>query len=302
MRLTASDIVSLYRPTLCGNRVFLRQRGEPEGEPSAFDELLKRLGERHEKQHLELLGAYEDLSIFPTEERIAKTVTAINRKIAVLYQPAFRAAANLAGTDVEIVGMPDFLLFDGDNYVIRDSKLSRRIDEKNHREIQLQLQLYGWLYETSVRQAPKRLEVHNGKNEIVVIPYDGGKQALATLENVFRLKQLKEEEYEPVGWSKCLSCGYKKHCWEKAETSHDVATVNGVDQSLARTLHDGGVRSRAELLAAYDSATLSELKRPQGKTLRKVGIPAEKILQLVGIPVKVNADSGGKPNGIPERR
>jgi len=60
MRLTASDIVSLYRPTLCSNRVFLRQKGEPEGEPSAFDELLKRLGERHERQHLELLGAYED--------------------------------------------------------------------------------------------------------------------------------------------------------------------------------------------------------------------------------------------------
>ncbi|MGB8060287.1 MAG: hypothetical protein WCF26_00135 [Candidatus Sulfotelmatobacter sp.] len=25
-------------------------------------------------------------------------------------------------------------------------------------------------------------------------------------------------------------------------------------------------------------------------------------VDLVGIPVKVNADSGGKPNGIPERR
>jgi len=27
-----------------------------------------------------------------------------------------------------------------------------------------------------------------------------------------------------------------------------------------------------------------------------------KIADIVGIPVKVNIDSGGKPNGIPERR
>jgi hypothetical protein len=56
MRLTPSDIVSLYRPTLCSNRVFLRQKGEPEAEPSAFEQVLRRLGIRHEQQHLRHLA------------------------------------------------------------------------------------------------------------------------------------------------------------------------------------------------------------------------------------------------------
>jgi predicted RecB family nuclease len=278
MRLTPSDIVSLYRPTLCSNRVFLRERGESESKPTAFDELLQRLGERHEQQHLQLLGAYEDLSVFQTEERLGKTIDAINKRAGVLYQPAFRAATQLAGVEVEIVGLPDYLIQDGDGYAIRDSKLSRRIDEKNHREIQLQLQLYGWLYQQTVGVAPKRLEVHNGKNEVIAIQHDGGLEALSTLEYVLRLKQMNEAAYEPVGWSKCLSCRYKDRCWEIAEANHDVATVYGVDQSLARTLHEGGVQSRAELLARFDLAALAELKRPQGKTMKKVGVAAEGIL------------------------
>ena len=46
MRLTASDIVSMYRPTFCSGRVFLRGKKEPEAPASAFDELLSRLGTR----------------------------------------------------------------------------------------------------------------------------------------------------------------------------------------------------------------------------------------------------------------
>jgi len=57
MQLSASDIVTLYRPSLCENRVLRRERGEPEAEPSAFAEVLHRLGLRHERQHLATLGA-----------------------------------------------------------------------------------------------------------------------------------------------------------------------------------------------------------------------------------------------------
>ena len=48
MRLTATDIVSLYRPTPCSLRVYLRQKGVPEAEPSAFEQILRTLGQRHE--------------------------------------------------------------------------------------------------------------------------------------------------------------------------------------------------------------------------------------------------------------
>ena len=52
--------------------------------------------------------------------------------------------------------------------------MARRIDEENHPEILLQVQLYGWLFERSCGAAPKGLQVHGGTGEIVTIPYDGG--------------------------------------------------------------------------------------------------------------------------------
>jgi hypothetical protein len=46
MQLSASDIAALYRPSRCENRILRRERGETEAEPSAFDEVLRRLGLR----------------------------------------------------------------------------------------------------------------------------------------------------------------------------------------------------------------------------------------------------------------
>jgi len=48
MRLAASDIIALHRPSLCPLRVYLRQHGVEESEPGAFEQILETLGERHE--------------------------------------------------------------------------------------------------------------------------------------------------------------------------------------------------------------------------------------------------------------
>jgi hypothetical protein len=56
-----------------------------------------------------------------------------------------------------------------------------------------------------------------------------------------------------------------------------------------------------KLVCAADvEETPKEGKPRQTKVLKPVQITKEH--QQVGIPVKVNIDSGGKPNGIPERR
>ena len=47
MRLTVSDIITLHRPTSCPLRVYLRQQGVKESEPSAFEQILETLGERY---------------------------------------------------------------------------------------------------------------------------------------------------------------------------------------------------------------------------------------------------------------
>ena len=130
MELHASDIVALYRPSLCENRILRRERGEPKSEPSAFDEVLRRLGIRHEREHLARLGPHLDLSPVPFPERFQRTAEAIFNREPVLYQPAFEVAVTLDGLQTAIVGVPDFLIWSNDGYLIRDSKLgtsTRRI-------------------------------------------------------------------------------------------------------------------------------------------------------------------------------
>jgi predicted RecB family nuclease len=280
MRMTASDFVSYHRPTRCDLRVFLRHRREEEVAPGPYDEVLRRLGLRHEKNHLATLGAFADVGDASLQEQVKKTAVAIAQKVPILYQAAFSANAIFGGTEIEIVGVPDFLILDGDGYLIRDSKMARRIDEDNHPEILLQVQLYGWLFEKSCGFAPKGLQVHSGTGEIVSIPYDGGKSALQELERLFALERLAAQPYEPVGWTKCLGCGFTDRCWAQAEKNGDVALVYGVDQSLARTLYSQGVRSRRDLLASFDVASLSEVKRPYGNREQRVGKTAERILRF----------------------
>jgi predicted RecB family nuclease len=280
MRLIASDFITHQRPTPCDLRVWLRHRGEPERDASVYEEVLHRLGERHEREHLASLGGYLDLSQLGEELRLQRTPEAIAKKVSVLYQPAFRVRHMFGAIEAEIVGIPDFLILDGDGYVIRDAKMARRIDEKNHPEIMLQVQLYGWLFEKSCGVSPKALQVFSGMKEIVDVPYDGGVSALAAVEHLLAIKQLKSEAYEPVGWTKCGPCGFNERCWNRAEANGDVALVPDVDQSIARKLNSIGVSTRKELLSTFDVASLSELKRPFGKSERRVGNAAERILQF----------------------
>jgi uncharacterized protein len=278
MRLTASDIISLYRPTECPLRVYLRQQGVPESEPSAFERILETLGERHEQEHLATLGPYEDLSTVPVDQRVQLTVGAIRKRVSVIYQGEFAINAAIGGVPVTIVGRPDFLVLDGDGYLIRDSKLSLRVDEEHHGEITLQLQLYGWLYEQAVGARAKRLQVHAGKGDIVDVPYDGGAAALAELVRILALKRLGAEPYEPLGWTKCGGCGYSGRCWPPAKARQDVSLVMDVDQGLARKLHEDGIESAEQLASGFDAQSLGALKRPWGDKEQKVGKKAEKIL------------------------
>lgn len=279
MRLIASDIITQHRPSPCDLRVWLRQHEEPEREATEYELVLRRLGNRHEREHLSSLGAFLDLSGIAEEERIQRTSSAIAGRVPAIYQPAFRMIHRFGGTDAEIIGLPDFLILDGDGYIVRDAKMARRIDEENHPEILLQIQLYGWLFERTVGVAPKALEVFSGMKETVPVVHDGV-SALTALERIVAIKQSKEEAYEPVGWSKCGPCGYNERCWNQAEANGDVALVPDVDQSLARTLNGIGIRTRRELLSRFDFLSLSELKRPFGNGEQRVGKRAERILQF----------------------
>src|ERR1700758_2669279 len=109
MRLSASDIISLYRPTECDLRIYLREQHVPEAEPDIFEEILQTLGERHERQHLATLGQYEDLSAVPPDERVQRTLDAVRNRAPVIYQGELACDVAMDGTKVTVVGRPDFL-------------------------------------------------------------------------------------------------------------------------------------------------------------------------------------------------
>jgi len=298
MKLTAQDFYAQYSPSECGLRVYLRAKGEPEAEPSEFEEVLRRLGKRHEATHLATFPQIVDLRDITIEERAAATMAQVRVGAAVLYQPVLKCSTTLDSVACDFVGEPDFLIRENDGYVIRDVKMVRRVDEESHPEVILQLQFYGWLYTQVFGLPPLRLEVFNGQSAVVVVPNDVD-NVLRHLRAVLKLKLLDEAPYHPVGWSKCTGCGFHDPCWTQAKAKKDVALVLGVDQGLAGQLHEQGVETIAQLTERFTETTLAQLQRPWGKGTKKVGTAAGAILRSAHA-LLTNSETVLAPAAIPE--
>ena len=276
MNLSASDIYSLYRPQKCERRIFLRKHNIPEAEAGDFEKLIIELGQRHEAEHLASFPKYADLSQGSLDERIEKTREAIDSNADVIYQGVL--TAKLPGTEDMVIGIPDFLILKAQTYKIRDCKLARHADEDRHPEILLQLQLYGWLFEETVKKPVRGLEVYLGDRTLASIPIEKDNSVLEIMNKIRLLSMQSDEPYSPVGWSKCDGCGFDNRCWKIAKDTNDPAMVIGIDQAIAVALRDQGVKTIDELLERHTEETLSEVKKLRGDKLVKVGKIAERIL------------------------
>jgi predicted RecB family nuclease len=236
------------------------------------------LGLKHEARHLARFPRHVDLGRLPIEERAARTSELVESGESVLYQGALRVETRLAETDVEIVGVPDFMLPARAGHAIRDSKLARRVGRGRNRAAELQLATYGWLYEQTFGRGPVALQIHAGDGTIVDLPYEGGDEALGVLERIFRLRLAEQEPPEPVGWGKCSGCGFFERCWPRAEQQRSVGLLPWIGAGLAGALERRGVLTIDQLLDEYDAETLAEVERPWGKQTKKVGDGAERIL------------------------
>ncbi len=280
MQLTASDMYTYHRPSRCELRVYLRHRGEFESEPGEYELVLRRLGKRHEEQHLASLGPVVMLDSGTREQRERLTRQAVADEREVVYQPAFRSSVELDGERWDVVGDPDLLIKWGDGYIIRDCKISQRITHRDHPEIHHQLELYGWLYERAFGKPPVALEVYNGAGEISQLAYKGGTRALQELETIARLKRAKRAPYTPVGWTKCQPCPFRYRCWPEAEERKDLSLVYGLDQWMALELRKEGLETYAELVEQYTAERLARLTKPSAAHTWKVGKRAPSILRM----------------------
>jgi predicted RecB family nuclease len=278
VRLVATDFFSLYRPSECRLRVWLKHQGEEEAPPGPYSQVLMRLGIEHERRHLARFPNHLDLGELPIAERAERTREAVAAGERVIYQGALRAETTLAGTAVEIVGVPDFLLPARSGYAIRDSKLARRVGGGRKPAIELQLATYGWLYERSFGEPPVALQVHNGAGEIVDVPYEGGERALEVLKEILAVRLAEEEPRETVGWGKCSGCGFFERCWPRAVERRSVGLLPWIGTGLSTELERRGTETIDQLLQSYDADSLAELERPWGKRTKRVGDAAERIL------------------------
>lgn len=280
MKLSPSDFYRLHQTSRCELRVHLDASEIEPSELGPFQSLLIKLGQRHEESHF---NSFDEVTSIPEgtpEERIESTKKAIEDGAPVIYQPYFEMDLNLGGKNCKISGVPDFLIRSGEGYLIRDVKLSKRILEKDHPEIFLQLGLYGFLFENIIGTPPAGLEVFSGASEIISLNYDGGVKALFALEEIALIKLKTEAPDNAVGWTKCQGCDYRYHCWPVAVDARDVALVPNVFQSLALVLNAEGIFTFDDLVDRHTEETLSEIKIPWGKNQRRIGKTAEKIMPI----------------------
>lgn len=289
--LTPSHFYKLYSPSYCDLRLYLSCHGFEPAPPGAFEEVIFKLGQRHEKNHVAIFSDVSDLTSQPTES----TLDAIQKGSPVIYQGELSASTTLDGKNIKITGRPDFIIKDGADYFIRDAKLARKVSQKNHPEILMQLQVYGWLLERSTGRLPHRLEVLKGDGIVETLAYRGESTALSQLKELLKIITLPEEPYSPVGWSKCGSCGYNDLCMTRAKAAQSVALLPDVDQGLARRLRESGVMTIEQLANNYNEINLSELRRPWGSKEQKVGAKAADILLQAKAMLEKKVILIGKP-------
>ncbi|HEY9785187.1 MAG TPA: TM0106 family RecB-like putative nuclease [Candidatus Obscuribacterales bacterium] len=282
LRLHYNDISTYLRPSKCDLRVYLAEQGAPTDGISPHDEAIRHLALRHLHSQRDALGDCLDLSLLEDDARISATLEAIRSRVPIIHKPLLAVQCPLAGAKVEIVGEADFLILEGDDYVIRNVSLLRRIEANGLASHQAPVsggQLFSWLMQRSVQEHPSRIEILNGQNEIISVP-DTDAALLRLICAILAAKFASAEPYSPVGWSKCMGCRFNTRCWNAANEASDVALLPGVDQELARILHRQGVANITALISAYDEKGLANVSRVHGDRSIRVGKRAGTILAM----------------------
>lgn len=86
MRLNASVFYGLQRPSECDLRLYLRANGVKEGKPSPYQEVIIELGQWYEEQYLSGIGQFADLRGGDEDERIQRTIEAVQDGASVLHR------------------------------------------------------------------------------------------------------------------------------------------------------------------------------------------------------------------------
>jgi len=231
-----------------------------------------------------------DVDGFNNRDAIEITRDLILDGSKLIYQGQLEHTTEINGKLVRVIGYPDFLIPRPGGYAIADAKLARSIYSlkadgsrkvrSKKKYIVHQLRLYGWLFEKQFPGLTFQLLVYNGAGEREPIDPPGeGVDVLGELKRLLAIEEKPDEPWEPVGWSKCGTCGFFGHCWPRAEEARELSLVPGIDQKLARKLRKQGVRSYTELARSFDAESLARLRSNAKTILSSAATTTEKVLE-----------------------
>ncbi|MDT5095855.1 MAG: hypothetical protein QOH60_5218, partial [Mycobacterium sp.] len=298
---SASDLAAAARCEYALLRSFDARLGW--GAPVAVeDELLARtatLGAEHEQRHLDELRTHSGAVIigrprFTVEGLVAardQTMRAIERRGPVIYQAAM--------FDGRFVGFADFLLWTGQRYRLRDTKLARSVKV----EALLQLAAYADVLTTAGVPVEDEVELLLGNGEFA-------SYAVRELIPVYQprrtaLERLLDEHFaggEAVRWENehvraCFRC---PECTIAVRAHDDLLLVAGMRVSQRARLIDAGVGTITEL-AAHDgpvpemsARTVTALRAQAGLQVapRDNGKPPYEVVDAQPLMVLPEPDKG----------
>ncbi len=274
MQFNGKDLSSIFNPSYCVLRIYLENQGIPQSDSDPLNNLIIQHSKNHRKNHLLSLGKHLDLGEGSLELRAENTLLAIEDKEQVIYQPILSTKTLIDSTEVEIFAGADFFILEEDEYFIRDCKMVKTIKDE-HLRIKQQITLCAWVFEQNFKKIPLKLQIFTKSNQLETVAYDGGVNALNTLEAMIQTRKLKNPPYSPVGASKCAGCGFHDHCWSNATEKRDVSLVYDIDQSLAIALHKKNIKTYEQINSTFTEIELGEFVKDSGI---RVGKKAKSIL------------------------
>ncbi|ODQ94066.1 TM0106 family RecB-like putative nuclease [Mycolicibacterium holsaticum] len=245
---SASDLAAAARCEYALLRAFDAKLGRGPA-VSVDDELLARtaeLGGEHERRHLDRLRDMADVAIIGRPPSTVEGLTgaaeqtrrAVERRAPVIYQAAM--------FDGRFVGFADFLILDGDRYLLRDTKLARSVKV----EALLQLAAYAETLSAAGIPVADQVELVLGDDATAryrldeLLPVYQGRRAA--------LQRLLDDHFAsgaPVDWSDetvraCFRC---PECGVQVRATDDLLLVAGMRVSQRSRLIDAGITTVTEL-------------------------------------------------------
>jgi uncharacterized protein len=247
---SASDLAAAARCEYALLRSFDAHLGW--GPPVAVeDELLARtakLGGEHEQRHLEQLRGDDDVAIIGRPPYTVagltaaaeQTMRAVERRAPAIYQAAM--------FDGRFVGFADFLVFDGERYRLRDTKLARSV------KVEALLQLAAYAQTLAAAGVPVADEVELVLGDGATATYRVGELLPVYEPRRDALQRLLDDHLAggtAVAWDDenvraCFRC---PECEQQVRATDDLLLVAGMRVSQRARLIDAGITTLHQLAA-----------------------------------------------------